>query len=196
MPRPPAHPTAARDRLADHLPALRAMLENHRQFRLEQLAELDTLVEDAAPTTAVDLARHEVAVKLAAAARHALADIDRALALVATGGYGRCGDCHADIPLHLLRALPASRLCLPCRQAAPRSSRRSAGRTHSTAPHAPRAASPRRRAELGPPRPTRHGGGHNPARPPLHAIPPEALVEPTAHRSFDNDNSETTSLIS
>lgn len=145
MPRASANHTGPQDRLVDHLPALRTMLEHQRQFRLEQLAELDALVENTVPTNAGDQARHEVAIKLAAAARHALADINGALALVATGGYGRCRNCHADIPLRLLRAIPATRICLRCRQATAQASRQFPGR----APHRKHSAQPysRRRAE-------------------------------------------------
>jgi DnaK suppressor protein len=117
MPHASAERVAPRDRLADHLPALRARLEHQRQFRLEHLAELDAVVEDTAgPTNAADQARHEVTVKVAAAARQALLDIDAALALMTNGGYGRCGACHADLPIHLLQAVPTTRLCLNCRQ--------------------------------------------------------------------------------
>ncbi len=96
-PRCPAHPPTTpppRDRLVDHLPAWRAMLEHTNVNFLEQVAELDAVVEDTAPTTAGDRARH------------ALADINGALALVATGGYDRCCDCHTDIPMRLLRPFP------------------------------------------------------------------------------------------
>ncbi|MGH3756252.1 TraR/DksA family transcriptional regulator [Actinophytocola sp.] len=114
MPHAPANDAARRHRLADHLPALRAMLEHQRRFRQEQLAELDTVLANAAAPT--DEARREVAVKVAAAARQALADIDIALALVTNGGYGRCRRCGTDIPLSLLRAIPTSRWCLACRR--------------------------------------------------------------------------------
>lgn len=108
MPHTTANPDA---QLADHLPNLRAMLENQRRFRLEQLAELD-----AAPADLTDAARREVTLKVAAAARQALVDIEVALELVATGDYGRCRECHGDIPLNLLRVIPTSRWCLSCRR--------------------------------------------------------------------------------
>lgn len=98
---PTADPTVPRDRLAEHLPELRAMLEHQRRFRLEQLAELDAVVDDtsqgtedtdddtvdgtAARTTDPDRARHEIVVNAADAARKALADIDIAHALVTDG---------------------------------------------------------------------------------------------------------------
>jgi DnaK suppressor protein len=100
-----ADPTVPRDRLSEHLPELRAMLEHQRRFRLEQLAELDAVVDDtcqstedtdddtvdgpATRTTDADRARHEIAVNVASAARKALADIDIALALVTDGELWR-----------------------------------------------------------------------------------------------------------
>ncbi|MFE7799567.1 TraR/DksA family transcriptional regulator [Nocardia sp. NPDC057440] len=109
--------TAARDRLTDHLPVLRATLNQQRRFRLQQLAELEAEIDRAtAPTNAADTARHEVTIKLAAAARQVLADIDETLTLITTGRYGRCRRCHAEIPVHLLQIIPTSRWCLNCRQ--------------------------------------------------------------------------------
>lgn len=123
-----ADPTVPRDRLAEHLPDLRAMLEHQRRFRLAQLAEFDAVVDDmrkgmghtddgaVAGTTVADRARHEIAVKVVDAAGKALADIDIALALVTDRSYGRCRFCHRDVPMRLLRAIPTSRVCLTCRR--------------------------------------------------------------------------------
>ena len=46
--------------------------------------------------------------------REELAEIDAARARIATGTYGTCEECGEAIPLARLRALPASRFCLPC----------------------------------------------------------------------------------
>ncbi|MFI9005751.1 hypothetical protein ACIGNX_00785 [Actinosynnema sp. NPDC053489] len=97
-------------RLAEHLPRLRAELEEQRRFRVEQLAGLDRAGREA------DQARREVAAAVAEAARQALADVEAALALVELGGYGRCVGCRDDIPLRLLLTIPASRWCLDCRR--------------------------------------------------------------------------------
>ncbi|WP_328401862.1 hypothetical protein [Nocardia sp. NBC_00403] len=111
-----AHPFS-RARLIDHLPALRATLHQQRRFRLQQLAELESDIDRAAaPANVADTARHEVTIKLAAAARQALADLDETLMLITTGRYGRCGRCYAEIPIHLLQTIPTSRWCLNCRQ--------------------------------------------------------------------------------
>lgn len=113
----------AQERRASRLLDLRRRLEQQRNFRLEQLAELDAAAEgyDQMGREAVgshscgSSALHEVAALLAAGARHALADIEVALASMAAGRYGRCQACHAEIPQALLEAIPESRLCLDCR---------------------------------------------------------------------------------
>lgn len=43
--------------------------------------------------------------------------IDRALARIANGEYGRCESCGKTIPLARLEALPAAATCLSCAQA-------------------------------------------------------------------------------
>lgn len=116
---PLAHPTS-HARISDHLPALRARLDRQRRFRVQQLAELDAEIDRAAiPADAADLARHEVTLKLAAAARQALADIDETLTLITTGRYGRCRRCHTEIPIHLLQTIPTTQWCLNCRRHLP-----------------------------------------------------------------------------
>jgi RNA polymerase-binding transcription factor DksA len=57
-----------------------------------------------------------VTINLAAAARHALADIGEALSLLAAGHYGRCRGCGAEIPIELLQTIPTTRWCSSCRQ--------------------------------------------------------------------------------
>lgn len=106
--------------LSDHLPALRARLNQQRRFRLKQLAELDAEIDRApTPIDAADKARQEVTITLATAARHAMADIDEALTLITTGRYGRCLSCHAEIPIHLMQTIPTTQRCLNCRRHLP-----------------------------------------------------------------------------
>lgn len=40
--------------------------------------------------------------------------IDRALARIASGDYGRCEECGHPIPVGRLRALPSAAICAPC----------------------------------------------------------------------------------
>ncbi|WP_181719628.1 hypothetical protein [Nocardia gipuzkoensis] len=115
-----AHPIS-HARLTDHLPALRAALNQQRRFRLQQLADLEAEIDDAAPIGPADTARHEVTITLVSAARQALADIDETLTLITTGRYGRCRGCHTELPIHLLQTIPTSQWCLNCRQDLPSS---------------------------------------------------------------------------
>jgi DnaK suppressor protein len=112
--------TASPERLSDHLPALRAGLDQQRRFRVRQLAELEAEIDRAAESTdAAEIARRQVAEKLAVAARHALADIDGTISLITSGRYGRCRGCDTEIPIHLLRVIPTTQWCLDCRRHLP-----------------------------------------------------------------------------
>ncbi|MFD8244523.1 TraR/DksA family transcriptional regulator [Nocardia sp. NPDC059691] len=113
-----AHPVS-RASLSEQLPVLRAALLQQRRFRLQQLAELEAAIARAGePADTAEAARREVDSKLAAAARQALADIEAAL-LIATGGYGRCRRCDAEISVRLLRTIPTTQWCLRCRRHLP-----------------------------------------------------------------------------
>jgi DnaK suppressor protein len=111
--------------LASRLPDLRAALERQRDFRREQLAQIDlhgpTRTLPAA-NDAVDRAEEPTSalreVEALVAARRALIDIELALARIRTGDYGCCRMCGTAIPLAVLEAIPKSTLCLVCQQAA------------------------------------------------------------------------------
>jgi RNA polymerase-binding protein DksA len=45
-----------------------------------------------------------------------VSDIEQALIRLATGVYGVCIDCDADIPFERLSAYPAAKRCLACQQ--------------------------------------------------------------------------------
>ena len=89
----------------------RADLEQHRQFRIEQLNELT------ADTSAGDGAVDEVAAALITAAASALADIDAALQRIDDGCFGLCQGCNGAIALDRLNALPMANLCMLCQYA-------------------------------------------------------------------------------
>jgi DnaK suppressor protein len=113
--------------LASRLPDLRAALERQRDFRREQLAQVD-LHRPTCPlpatNDAVDRAEEptsalrEVEALVAAGARRALIDIELALARLRTGDYGCCRVCGTAIPVAVLEAIPKTTLCLVCQQAA------------------------------------------------------------------------------
>jgi DnaK suppressor protein len=111
------------DDLVAHLPELRALLEEHRRFRLDQLAQLTA--QDSGTGRSVDTldvsadnARVEVSAAVEAAARQALEDIEAALDRLAAGRYGNCARCDSAIPLERLLAIPQASLCMRCQQRA------------------------------------------------------------------------------
>lgn len=116
------------DTLVALVPTLRATLERERDFRRDQLAQLDpperTLPAPSPVDHPVDRSReaavalHEVDALIAAGARRALADIELALARMRTGGYGDCRTCGVGIPLVVLEAIPETTVCLACRGSA------------------------------------------------------------------------------
>jgi RNA polymerase-binding protein DksA len=44
------------------------------------------------------------------------ADVDRALARIENGTYGKCERCGQDIPFERLEAIPTASLCVTCKQ--------------------------------------------------------------------------------
>lgn len=105
-----AVPTSGYHRRADlDLDAFRADLEQHRQFRVEQLNELTADV-----SAGFDGAPDEVASALMTAAATALADIDAALHRIEEGCFGLCVECDAKISVDRLKALPMASLCMFC----------------------------------------------------------------------------------
>jgi RNA polymerase-binding transcription factor DksA len=95
----------------NHLPRLRAELEQQQRFRLDQI---DELASEAA--LAADEARGQVIRALLMAAEWALGDINWALKRLDRGTYGTCERCTAPIPFERLSILPMARLCMPCQR--------------------------------------------------------------------------------
>lgn len=112
--------------LTSRLPELRAVLHEHRHFRLDQLHQLSaqhslsTVDGHSVDTldTSADNARVEVSAAVEAAAHQALDDIDAALARIDAGRYGYCARCDEAIPLERLFAIPQAPLCMRCQQRA------------------------------------------------------------------------------
>lgn len=105
------------------VPRWRVLLEDRWRARLEEVTELSlayhraAAVEDgrggdAAPNQAKRLLRRTVA------ARRKLADIEEALARLASADFGRCEHCGAPLPVELLTAVPETRYCAPCAESA------------------------------------------------------------------------------
>jgi RNA polymerase-binding transcription factor DksA len=100
-----------RSRLDAHqLAELRTMLEEQREFRLDQLTALRR------PNSRSPLrGRHrEITVALTVGAETALADVLAALRRMDEGSYGTCERCSASIEIERLEVLPQAALCLPC----------------------------------------------------------------------------------
>jgi DnaK suppressor protein len=111
--------------LADQLQALKEERANYLRQAESLQAEADSLTEDREPgdvqfdeesgegdTLAVERERD---LALSAQARAAIEDIDRAVAKIHDGSYGRCDGCGTDIPKERLRALPHAALCVRCK---------------------------------------------------------------------------------
>lgn len=98
-----------------HLAGLRTQLEEQRQFRLDQLADL---------RRADPHRTREVSDVLALGARAALRDVLAALDRMAVGTYGQCVRCGTTLPLERLEVLPQVAHCLACARNAEAQSRR------------------------------------------------------------------------
>lgn len=91
-----------------------------RWKRIEQIAHRDgTPAEDAeAQAEMIDIAQSLEQLgrdtSLAEQERRELLAIERALAKLASGGFGSCEDCGEDIPPKRLLVLPEARLCANC----------------------------------------------------------------------------------
>lgn len=104
-PEVPSRPPA---RNRSHDEAVTALLEQHREARLDQIKALTF-----ADPTDSDL---DPAARLRAtsAAKLTLAEIDLALLRVQEGSYGLCSGCAAPIPAERLLTVPYARYCVPC----------------------------------------------------------------------------------
>jgi RNA polymerase-binding transcription factor DksA len=108
--------------LVASLPLLRADLEEHRRFRLDQIARIaaEGQANGDRPhdplDASADTARDEVTAALALAARQALDDIEAALERIHAGRYGTCLTCRVPIPLDRLRVIPQTSYCVDCQR--------------------------------------------------------------------------------
>jgi RNA polymerase-binding transcription factor DksA len=108
---PMSSPTLRRQKLsAAELLTFRAMLEEQRDFRLDQLAALRR-----------PLARHrlgagnrEISVVLTVGAETALHEVEAALRRMQDGSYGACVTCGGSIDVERLEILPQTPECMSC----------------------------------------------------------------------------------
>lgn len=104
---------------SDALETLRTTLCDERAQLRRQLADLGIGGEGMAfdenfadsGQVAAEKGEHQV---LANSLQDALIDVDRALAKLESGTYGRCEQCGSDIGEARLEAMPATRYCITC----------------------------------------------------------------------------------
>jgi len=94
------------------LAELRAMLEEQREFRLEQLSQL----HEPAPLGPLGSTDPEIFRSLVSGAREALRDIQAALWRMDEGHYGRCVSCGGEVEVQRLEILPQTARCMNCQR--------------------------------------------------------------------------------
>ena len=95
-------------RSAHERAAIRALLEEHRQARQDQVAALALSGPD---DSDLDPGAR---LRVLASAKQVLADIDGALLRLDEGSYGLCVGCTEPILAERLLAVPYTRHCVPC----------------------------------------------------------------------------------
>ena len=95
------------------LAALHAQLEELRDFRIEQLAELERTRHHAG----LGSAAREITATLQTGARAALHDVQVALWQLDEGDYGFCAVCGVALNPDQLRSVPQALRCASCREA-------------------------------------------------------------------------------
>jgi DnaK suppressor protein len=93
--------------------AARALLEAERDSLRAELADLGDLDYDAnfADTSQVTAERGETEA-LTSTLKETLEEVERALAKLEDGSYGKCEECGEDIAAARLEAMPAARYCI------------------------------------------------------------------------------------
>lgn len=94
----------------EQLGELRTMLEEQREFRLDQLTALRR------PNSRSPLrgANRQIAVALTVGAQNALSEVVAALCRMDEGTYGTCEQCGRPIELERLEVIPQTARCLTC----------------------------------------------------------------------------------
>ena len=91
--------------------ALFAALEAKAAERAEHDARATSLTGQTDPDS---LLERELAEMGASRAQHAIGEIERALARMDLGTYGRCETCAAPVASERLEAIPHARYCVAC----------------------------------------------------------------------------------
>jgi RNA polymerase-binding transcription factor DksA len=114
VPVAPRAPTLNTNQLGtDQLAGFRAMLEQQRDFRLDQLRQLTDRAQR--PTAAA--VERDITRTLIMGAEVALHDVLDALQRMDDGSYGTCRACGTLLAVERLEILPQVGICLPCQHA-------------------------------------------------------------------------------
>ena len=97
----------------DQFAELRRMLEQQREFRLDQLTQLHL----PGPHGPLSSTEPEIFRSLVAGARAALRDVQAALWRMDDGAYGRCVTCDRPVEVARLEILPQTAECMTCQRA-------------------------------------------------------------------------------
>ena len=97
----------------DQVRALRAVLESERQAQVAHIARYEASLAEQGRALD-DLPERELTEAVLARAREEVDEIERALARIHAGTYGRCEVCAAGIPYPRLEAIPGARRCVAC----------------------------------------------------------------------------------
>jgi DnaK suppressor protein len=110
-------PTAVGPLSTSELIMLREMLEQQRAFRLDQLSRLDQLDQlDRDMIRLRSAAELEVDRSLRSGAESALREVDRAIARLQAGTYGKCTRCATPLEIERLEVPPHVALCMQCQR--------------------------------------------------------------------------------
>jgi DnaK suppressor protein len=98
----------------------RAALLAELQAKAAERAELEARATSLTGQTDIDsLLERELAERGASRAQQAIGEIERALARMDLGTYGRCEACGGQVAPERLEAIPHARYCVTCSEGAP-----------------------------------------------------------------------------
>ncbi len=89
----------------------RQLLESDNQTYNDLAGRVHDSAEEAVADLLADIAFADIDREV-----NEISDIEQALIRLATGVYGVCIDCEADIPFERLSAYPTAKRCLACQQ--------------------------------------------------------------------------------
>lgn len=107
---------AIRERLEADKAALERQLSEHGATVVGEGLEVQVSVDEGFADSAQATAERSELLAIVEGLGNAYAEIIHALERIDRGAYGRCERCGEAIPAERLEALPATRLCVSCKQ--------------------------------------------------------------------------------